>query len=150
MAPSQRLNTTALLLLTIGIIAIAVGLFALDWYQADIDLAGQLQTTASKKLELDAGGIGVAAAALGGVIGILGVRANVSQRPLGLVVLAAAIITAITTLYLMFGPPADDEVISVPGLTATADVEPDIGGYVTLAGSVLIAVAAISLLRDDA
>jgi FHA domain len=132
--------------LVLGILLIAVGVFALDWYRADIVIAGQPATTASKGLELDADGLGVAAAAIGGVIGLLGMRSSVSPRPLGLVVLLTSVITGATTLWLMFGPPADDESVSVPGITATADISADVGGYVTLAGATAIGIAGIALL----
>jgi hypothetical protein len=135
-----------LIALALGILLIAVGVLALDWYRADIAIGGQLQTTASKGLELDANGLGIAAAALGGVIGIFGVRSSVSPRPLGLIVLLTSVITAATTLYLMFGPPADDESVSVPGITAAADVSVDVGGFITLAGAIAIGVAGIALL----
>jgi FHA domain len=148
--PSQPLFTV--ITLAFGILLIAVGLFALDWYRADIVIDGQLQTTASvsEGVELDADGLGVAAAALGGAIGILGLRSSISHRPLGLIVLLTSMITAATTAYLMFGPPADDQFVSVPGLTATAEVSADIGGFVTLAGAVAVGVAGIALLLGPA
>jgi FHA domain len=142
--PSQPLLPLGAL--AAGILLIAVGVFALDWYRADIVLAGQPATTTSMGLELDGDGLGLAAAALGGVIGILGIRSSVSPRPLGLIVLLTAVITAATTLYLMFGPPADDESISVPGLTATAEVSADVGGFITLAGATAIGIAGFALL----
>jgi hypothetical protein len=142
--PSQPLLPLGALI--VGILLIAVGVFALDWYRADIVIAGQPATTASKGLELDADGLGVAAAAIGGVIGLLGMRSSVSPRPLGLVVLLTSVITGATTLWLMFGPPADDESVSVPGITATADISADVGGYVTLAGATAIGIAGIALL----
>jgi hypothetical protein len=143
--PTPLLPLTALVL---GILLIVVGVFALDWYKADIAVEGplQTQTTASKGLDLDAGGLGLAAGAIGGVVGILRVRSSDSTQPFGLLVVLASMITAATTLYLMFGPPADDESVVVPGITATADVSPDVGGYVTLAGAIAVGVGGIALL----
>lgn len=137
-----------LIALVLGILFIVVGVFALDWYKADITVEGPLQThtTASKRLDLDAGGLGLAAGAIGGVAGMLGVRSSDSIRPLGVLVVLASLITAATALYLMFGPPAADESVVVPGITATADVSPDVGGYATLVGAIAVGVGGFALL----
>jgi hypothetical protein len=147
--PEPRLGVAVLAVL--GVLLIVVGIFVLDWYEIDIsgDLGGSgLHAVVSAPLTLNTQVWSITSTAVGGLVALLGLRSQVSRRPLGAVLVTSAFVTLATALYLMFGPTRNAQYTHLPGLDTTAKVVSlELGGPVTVVGAATVCLAGLMLMR---
>jgi hypothetical protein len=142
----QSVSAGILVPIVTGVLLVAVGVFVLDWYDLDIVIRGFGRTQRSAGLQLDSDTIGLASSAIAAAVGILGWKETMPPRIAGALIVCTATVAAGTAAYLMYGPPAADEVTNIFELSATVHVSLALGGFVTLAGCLLLIIAGFMLL----